>query len=79
MVWVGGWSYILSSDAEAYYSSMARFAIVAYPPTTLTSRAVALVGAITVAAVPLPVLAEVGLLGPRLLAIPARVGIKLLG
>jgi len=39
----------------------------------------ALVGAITVAAVPLPILVEVSLLGPRLLAIPARAGIKLLG
>jgi hypothetical protein len=50
---------------------VARFVIVARPPTTLTSWAVALAGAITTAAVPLPVLAEVSLLGPRLLAIPA--------
>jgi hypothetical protein len=56
-----------------------RFAIAARRPTTLTSRVVAPAGAITAAAVPLPVLAEVSLLGPRLLAIPARAGIKLLG
>ena len=58
---------------------MARFTIAAYPPIILTSWAVALVGAITVAAVPLLILVEVSLLGPRLLAIPTRVGIKLLG
>jgi len=40
---------------------------------------VAPAGAATAAAVPLPVLAEVGLLGPRLLAVPARAGIELLG
>jgi hypothetical protein len=58
---------------------MARFAIAARPPTILTSRVVALVGAVTVVVVPLPILAEVSLLGLRLLAIPARAGIKLLG
>ena len=61
---------MLSSDAEARYSSIAQFTIVARPPTTLTSRAVVLVGAITAVAVPLPILVEVSLLGPRLLAIP---------
>jgi hypothetical protein len=58
---------------------VARFAIAARRPTILTSRAVALVGAVTTAAVPLPVLVEVGLLGPRLLAILTWAGIKLLG
>jgi hypothetical protein len=58
---------------------VARFAIVARPPTILTSRVVVLVGAITAVAVPLLVLVEVSLLGPRLLAIPARAGIELLG
>jgi len=55
---------MLSSDVEAHYSSVARFAIVAYPPTILTSRVIALIGAITTAAVPLPILVEVSLLGP---------------
>jgi hypothetical protein len=64
---------------EARYSSVARFAIAARLPTTPTSRAVAPVGAATAAAVPLPILAEGGLLGPQLLAIPTRAGIKLLG
>jgi len=70
---------MLSSDIEARYSSMAWFAIAARCPTILTSRVVAPVGAITAAVVPLPILVEVSLLGPRLLAIPTRVGIKLLG
>ena len=51
----------------------------AHRPTILTSRVVTPVGAITAVAVLLPILAEVSLLGPRLLAIPTRVGIKLLG
>jgi hypothetical protein len=76
---VEGRSYILSSDVKAYYSSIARFAIVAHRPTILTSRAVALVGAVTVVVVPLPILVEVGLLGLRLLAVPTRAGIELLG
>jgi hypothetical protein len=58
---------------------VARFAIAARLPTTPTSRAVVPAGAVTAAAVPLPVLAEGSLLGPQLLAIPARAGIKLLG
>jgi hypothetical protein len=76
---VGGRSYIFGSNIEACYSSIARFAIAAHPSTILISRVVVPVGAATIAAVLLPILVEGGLLGPQLLAVPTRAGIKLLG
>jgi hypothetical protein len=70
---------MFGSNIEACCGSIARFAIAARPPTILTSRVVAPAGAVTIAAVPLPVLAEGSLLGPQLLAVLARAGIELLG